>query len=164
MTKRNGVIPVPCVIPAKAGTQRLSTLTNATGFRVKPGMTLLLLIASTSAYAQQSAAGVWRSVDDKTGEAKAEIRIVETNGVVSGRIEKLLRKEAKQDARCDQCEDDRKDKPMLGLEIIRGHKILDPENGREYRLRLTPVEDGKKLEVRGYLGPFYRNQVWVRAQ
>jgi uncharacterized protein (DUF2147 family) len=125
--------------------------------------TALAMFASSLAFAQQTPAGLWRSIDDKTGEPKAEIRITETNGTFTGRVEKLLRKEAKQDARCDKCEDDRKDKPMIGLEIIRGDKILDPENGKEYRLRLTPIDDGRKLEVRGYLGPFYRNQVWVRA-
>jgi uncharacterized protein (DUF2147 family) len=126
-------------------------------------MTALLVLAGSVSLAQQSPAGLWRSIDDKTGEAKAEIRITEANGTYTGRIEKLLRKDARPDAKCDKCEDDRKDKPMVGLEIIRGAKILDPENGNEYRLRLTPLEDGKKLEVRGYLGPFYRNQVWVRA-
>ena len=125
---------------------------------------LLLLFAGGIAFAQQSVTGLWRSIDDKSGEPKAEIRIVEANGTLSGRIEKILKKDAKPDARCDQCDDDRKDKPTLGMEIIRGNKILDPENGREYRLRLTPFDEGKKLEVRGYLGPFYRNQVWLRAE
>ena len=124
----------------------------------------LLLLGGSAAFAQQTVAGVWRSIDDKTGEAKAEIRIVETAAGPSGRIEKLLKKDAKPDSVCDKCEDDRKDRPIVGLEIIRGSKILDPENGREYRLKLTPLEDGRKLEVRGFVGPFYRNQVWVRAQ
>ena len=77
---------------------------------------------------------------------------------------------------CKECSDDRKDKPLLGLEIIRGAKkaegkdvweggkILDPENGRNYTLRMTPVEGGKKLEVRGSIGPFGRTQTWVRVQ
>ena len=131
---------------------------------MKAAATALMLLASGAAFAQSSVAGLWRSIDDKTGEAKAEIRITEGNGTLTGRIEKLLKTDARPDAKCDQCEDDRKDKPMVGLEIIRGNKILDPENGREYRLRLTPFDDGKKLEVRGYLGPFYRNQVWLRAE
>ena len=102
--------------------------------------------------------------------------IADSGGVLTGRIAKLLRKEAKQDAVCDQCTDDRKDKPLLGMEIIRGAKktegkdvweegkILDPENGKTYTLRLTPIEDGKKLEVRGSIGPFGRTQTWVRTQ
>jgi uncharacterized protein (DUF2147 family) len=120
--------------------------------------------AATAAFAQQGVTGLWRNVDDNTGEVKAEIRIVETNGVASGRIEKVLKKDAKPDDRCDKCEGDRKDKPIVGLEIIRGDRILDPENGREYRLSLTPLDGGQKLQVRGYLGPFYRTQTWLRAQ
>ena len=88
---------------------------------------------------------------------------------------KLLRKGAKQDALCDECPDDRKGKPMLGLEIIRGAKkvdgkdvwedgkILDPENGKNYTLKMTPIEGGKKLEVRGSIGPFGRTQTWART-
>ncbi len=65
----------------------------------------------------------------------------------------------------------------LGLEIIRGGKkaegkdvwedgkILDPENGKSYPASFTPIEGGKKLEVRGYgLGPFGRTQTWIRVQ
>jgi len=29
---------------------------------------------------------------------------------------------------------------------------------------MTPVEGGKKLEVRGSIGPFGRTQTWVRVQ
>ena len=133
-------------------------------FRVHCATFATFAFGCRAAFAQATPVGLWRNVDDKTGEVKAEIRIVEAADGLHGRIEKVLKKDAKPDAKCDQCDDDRKDKPMLGLEIIRGNRILDPENGREYRLRLTPLDDGRKLEVRGYLGPFYRNQVWVRAQ
>jgi len=133
-------------------------------FRVFCATFATFAFGCSMAFAQTGVAGLWRNIDDKTGEVKAEIRITETNGVVSGRIEKVLKKDAKSDDKCDKCEDDRKDKPIVGLEIIRGDKILDPENGNDYRLRLTPIEDGKKLQVRGYLGPFYRTQIWVRAQ
>ncbi len=140
------------------------------------GFVIPMLLGSSCALAQTTPVGLWRNLDDKTGEAKAEIRIGENAGVLSGRIEKQLRKDAKPDAKCDECSDDRKDKPMVGLEIIRGAKkaadkdvweggkILDPENGREYRLRLTPIEGGNRLEVRGSFGPFGRTQTWVRAQ
>ncbi|ROZ77421.1 DUF2147 domain-containing protein [Ramlibacter sp. WS9] len=136
----------------------------------------MLSMASVTAFAQVTPVGLWRNIDDKTGEAKAEIRIVESGGVLSGKIEKRLAKDAKPDAKCEECKDDRKDKPMDGLEIIRGAKkaadkdvweggkILDPENGRDYTLRMTPIEGGKKLEVRGSFGPFGRTQTWVRAQ
>jgi uncharacterized protein (DUF2147 family) len=137
---------------------------------------LLIACLACGAYAQTSPVGLWRNIDDKTGEAKAEIRIVDANGVLSGHIEKILKKDAKPDDKCDECRDERKGQPIVGLEIIRGArktdgenvwrdgKILDPENGREYTLRLTPVEGGRKLEVRGAIGPFGRTQTWLRAQ
>ena len=126
--------------------------------------------------AQSTPLGLWRSFDEKTGEAKAEVRIAETAGVLSGKIEKRLLKTAKPEDVCTECSDDRKGQPLLGLEIIRGAKkaegrevweggkILDPENGRNYTLKMTPVEDGKKLDVRGSFGPFGRTQTWTRIQ
>ena len=139
-------------------------------------LAIILVALSASALAQATPVGVWRSIDDKTGEAKAEIRITDSGGVLNGRIEKRLSKDAKPDAKCDECTDERKGKPMDGLEIIRGAKkaegkdvwedgkILDPENGRSYTLRLTLVDGGRKLEVRGSFGPFGRTQTWVRVQ
>jgi len=137
---------------------------------------VLFAVTAASAMAQVTPVGLWRNVDDKTGEVKAEIRIDETNGALLGRIEKALGKDAKPGATCDECSDDRKGKPMVGLDIIRGGKkaegkevceggdTLDPENGKEYRASYTPVDGGKKLEVRGYLGPFWRTQTWMRVQ
>lgn len=136
----------------------------------------LLLSAPLAAFAQMTPVGTWHSIDDKTKEIKSEIVIVEDGGVLTGRITKLLRKEAKQDAVCDKCTDDRKDKPLLGMEIIRGAKkvegkevweegkILDPENGKTYTLRLTPVEAGQKLDVRGSVFGIGRTQTWLRVQ
>lgn len=135
----------------------------------------LLIALSGAALAQMTPVGTWHSIDDKTGELKSQIAITESGGVLTGRIEKLLRKNADQAAVCKECTDDRKDKPLLGLEIIRGAKkvegkdqweggkILDPENGKEYTLRLTPIEDGKKLEVRGSVLFISRTQTWVRV-
>ena len=138
----------------------------------------LLLVASAlcgaSAMAQMSPVGLWRNVDDNTGEVKAEIRIGENGGVLYGQVEKSLKKDGQADATCDECTDDRKGKPIAGLDIIRGGrkvegkdvweggKILDPENGKEYRASFTPIDGGKKLDVRGYLGPFWRTQTWNR--
>ena len=137
---------------------------------------VLFTVTAVSAMAQSTPVGLWRNVDDKTGEAKAEIRIADANGALLGRIEKSLKKDTKPDATCDECADDRKGKPIAGLEIIRGGKkaegkdvweggkILDPENGKEYRASFTPIDGGKKLEVRGYLGPFWRTQTRNRVQ
>jgi uncharacterized protein (DUF2147 family) len=134
------------------------------------------LLTLASAQAQMTPVGSWHSMDEKTGELKSLIVIADKGGALNGHIEKLLRKEADQNCVCKECSDDRKDKPMLGLEIIRGAKqaegkevweggkILDPENGKEYTLRMTPIEGGKKLEVRGSIAFFGRTQTWVRVQ
>jgi uncharacterized protein (DUF2147 family) len=127
--------------------------------------------------AQMSPAGLWKTIDDDTQAAKSLVRITDDAGVVSGTIEKLLDPAAKLDAVCDKCTDERRDKPLLGLTILRhvrqdpgdktvwdGGDIVDPNNGKVYRTRLKPVDGGKKLEVRGYLGPFYRTQVWIRVE
>lgn len=136
-----------------------------------------LVVLAAPALAQMTPEGLWRNIDDKTGEAKAEIRIKDTgNGTLNGVLEKRLLKDAKPGDLCTECSDDRKDKPLLGLEIIRNAKkaegkevwedgkILDPENGRNYTLRMTPIEGGKKLQVRGSIGPFGRTQTWIRIQ
>ena len=138
---------------------------------------IIFVAISAPAWAQMTPEGLWRNIDDKSGEAKAEIRIQGNSaGVLTGVLEKRLAKDAKPDDLCKECSDKRKNQPILGLEIIRGAqkaegkdvweggKILDPENGRNYTLRLTPIEGGKKLEVRGSLGPFGRTQTWVRVQ
>ncbi len=145
-------------------------------FNLATTIALTLGTVCLSAAAQMTPVGTWHTIDDKTNEVKSEITIVETAGVVTGKVSKLLRKETKQDATCTECTDDRKDKPILGLEIIRGAKkaegkevwedgkILDPENGKNYTLRLTPIEGGKKLEVRGSVFGIGRTQTWVRVQ
>jgi uncharacterized protein (DUF2147 family) len=138
----------------------------------------LTLLAAGSSFAQMTPVGTWHSIDDKTGEAKAEIQIVDKDGALSGRVVKSLRNDPNAKKTCDDCKDDRKGKDIIGMEIIRGvkpdssgenlwangGKILDPENGKEYTVKMVPQEGGKKLQVRGYIGPFYRTQVWLRAQ
>ncbi len=126
--------------------------------------------------AQMTPVGTWKSVDDKTGQPKSQIVIADQGGVLEGRIDQLLRPGADPKALCVECKDALKNQPMVGLPIIQGAKkaadkdvwedgkILDPENGKFYTLRLTPIEGGQKLEVRGSIGPFGRTQTWVRVQ
>lgn len=130
---------------------------------------------SVSAMAQMSPVGSWQTIDDKDGTVKSEIRIVENAGVVSGKVDKILDPKTKQDDKCEECTDERKDQLVLGMEILRGLKkvegkdvweggtILDPKNGKVYKATVTPIEGGKKLQMRGYIGFFYRTQVWNRV-
>ncbi|BAO81756.1 uncharacterized protein conserved in bacteria [Serpentinimonas raichei] len=134
------------------------------------------LLLAGSAWAQMSPAGTWHTIDEQTNQPRTEVVISDNGGVLTGRITRLLRPGADQAARCTACTDDRKDQPLIGLEIIRGARqaegrtvwesgrILDPEDGRTYTLRMTPIEAGRKLQVRGSIGPFGRTQTWVRVQ
>ena len=99
-------------------------------------------------------------------------------GELSGVVVRGLEAQPDPEPNCEKCSDDRKGKPKIGLEIIRGGKkvddkdvweggkILDPNNGTDYRLRLAPIDGGKKLEVRGYIGTpmLGRTQTWVRVE
>jgi uncharacterized protein (DUF2147 family) len=136
----------------------------------------LCALAAGSAFAQATPVGVWKTIDDETKAEKSFVRISESGGVLTGRVEKVV-DPAKQDAVCDKCSDDRKDKPVVGMEIIRGVKksedalwdggtILDPNNGKVYKVRLSPAEGGRKLEVRGYIGAplLGRTQTWIRVE
>lgn len=143
---------------------------------IRSFLTFSIVLASSVVWAQNTPIGTWNTIDDATKEIKSEVVITESAGVLTGKVTKLLRKDADQNKVCDECRDDRKDKKVLGLEVIRGAKkaegkdvwesgkILDPENGREYTLRLTPIEAGQKLEVRGSFFGIGRTQTWVRVR
>jgi len=138
---------------------------------------LSLALSAGIARAQNTPVGVWKTIDDETKKEKSLIRITDSGGVLTGKLEKFLDPETKPDTVCDKCTDERKDKPVMGMTLVRNAKqsaddkevweggdILDPKNGKVYKLRLKPQDGGKTLEVRGYIGPFYRNQTWIRAE
>jgi uncharacterized protein (DUF2147 family) len=134
-----------------------------------------LALASVTAAAQGTPVGLWKTIDDDGKTEKSLVRITESGGVLTGKIEKIF-EAGKQDSKCDKCTDDRKDQPVLGMTILRnlkqdaddkeiwsGGEVLDPNNGKVYKTRLKPVDGGKQLQMRGYIGPFYRTQVWHRV-
>ncbi len=141
---------------------------------MKQGISLVFALVSASVFAQ-SPVGLWKTIDDATGKEKSSVRVSEAGGVVSGKIESIV-DPAKQDSKCDECSDERKGKPVIGMTILRNAKkgdgvweggdILDPNNGKVYRVRLTPSADNKKMQVHGYFGVaiFGRTQTWVRAE
>lgn len=136
------------------------------------------VMAIAPAFADDSSpVGLWKNIDDVTGKPKALIRISESNGTLTGQIEKLFRDPGEeQNPKCDKCEDARKNQPIVGMTILSGLKkdgdeynggeILDPNNGKVYKSKLHLTDGGKKLSVRGYIGvPMLgRSQVWVRQE
>ncbi len=140
-------------------------------------LALLLTLASSAALAQASPVGLWKTIDDETKTEKSLVRISESGGVITGKIDKLL-DPTKQDSKCDKCEGARKDQSITGMTIIEGVKknpdeaywdggsILDPNNGKTYKVRITPADGGKRLDVRGYVGAplLGRTQSWIRVE
>jgi uncharacterized protein (DUF2147 family) len=136
-----------------------------------------LSLAASLALAQATPAGLWKTIDDDTKAEKSLVRITDSGGVLTGKVEKILTDKA--DAKCVECTDERKDKPVQGMVILRdikqdpsdkalwiGGDILDPNNGKVYKVRIKPADGGKKLEVRGYIGAplLGRTQTWLRVE
>ena len=144
---------------------------------IRTAIAIVVGLSSISAMAQMSPVGLWKTIDDKDGSVKSEIRVTQTDGVITGKIEKILDPKAKPDEKCVECTDDRKDQSTLGLEIIRGVRkaegkdvweggtIVEPSTGKIYKVKMTPIEGGAKLEMRGFIGfsLLGRTQTWIRV-
>lgn len=135
------------------------------------------LAAAPSLGQELSPLGLWKTVSDDTGEPKAFVRILNEQGKLFGKVEKLILKAGEDpNRRCDACSGDKHDKPIVGMTILwdlaedgegwSGGYILDPDNGRTYKCKLTVVDGGKHLDVRGFIGfsLLGRTQRWIRAE
>ena len=148
---------------------------------MKWGICSLLLINCGLALAMppaesNSPIGTWKTIDDKTGRSKSIVQISEQDGELTGKVLEVLESPAGPHPLCKLCDGERKDQPVEGMVILWGAKrngaswsdgqILDPENGKIYRVTLTLLDDGQKLEVHGYIGvsAIGRSQVWQREQ
>ena len=140
-----------------------------------PALLALALLASAPAFAaEMTPVGTWTTIDDATGKPKSIVQITESNGTLEGKVLEVLQSEQGAHPICKECDGERKDKPVEGMVIIwgvskdgdvwDGGKILDPKNGKTYKVKLTPMEGGNKLDVHGYIGfaLLGRSQVWER--
>jgi uncharacterized protein (DUF2147 family) len=121
----------------------------------------------------ESPVGNWKTVDEKSGKVVSEVRLSEQGGKLVGTITGLTERndKARKPKTCTACKGDEKDKPIVGLVIVKdlsrdgdrykGGSILDPEDGKVYRAEVW-IEDGK-LKVRVHLGPFHKTQTWVKG-
>ena len=134
----------------------------------------IALLITAIASAESSPEGLWMSFDDDGNTPTALVRITKSNNRYSGRIEKILDPKTSPESICSKCSDDRKNQPLIGLEIIkdakvgaqsgqwRDGKILDPDDGQEYKLIMSLQDNGRLLEVKGYWGLFWRTQHWQK--
>lgn len=141
---------------------------------MKSSLVIILLCFTVDLTLAQSVIGKWKTIDDNTGEARSIVDVFERGGKVYGKITKLFRKPGENpDPVCDECEtnDPRYLKKIIGMEFMEGlikddqeygdGNILDPDNGKVYRCKIW-IEDNQ-LKVRGYIGPFYRTQSWLKV-
>lgn len=135
-------------------------------------MFCLLFVAT--ALAQETPVGMWKTIDDETGNERSIVEIYEEGGKLFARVTEFFPAEDEPaEPVCENCKGDRKDQPVLGMVIMwdmeqdddewSGGKILDPKNGKTYRCKIW-IEDNGNLKVRGYLGPFYRTQTWLPVE
>ena len=122
-----------------------------------------------------SPVGRWRTVDDKTGQAKSIVRIIDNSGEIQGQVESVFSPPAVSTSPlCDKCSGDQKNKPIVGMRIMWGLKkdgdefsggrVLDPDEGKVYKCYIKVIDNGAKLQLRGYIGfsLLGRTQTWVR--
>jgi uncharacterized protein (DUF2147 family) len=143
---------------------------------LKSNLSFLICILAVSFIQAQTVLGKWKSIDDETGKPKSIVEIYEYQGKVYGKIVQLFRDPSEdQNPVCKECKDDRKDQLIVGMQIIRDmtlidgyHKngsICDPKSGKVYKCEMwLKAGDSNQLELRGYLGWFYRTQTWQRVQ
>jgi uncharacterized protein (DUF2147 family) len=137
-------------------------------------LALALAVAAPAFAAEMTPVGTWTTIDDATGKPKSIVQITESNGKLEGKVLEVLQSEQGAHPICKECDGERKDKPVEGMVIIwgvskdgdvwDGGKILDPKNGKTYKVKLTMMEGGNKLDVHGYIGfaLLGRSQVWER--
>jgi uncharacterized protein (DUF2147 family) len=142
------------------------------------GLATLGVLLATSALAKgPSAVGSWTTIDDSTKKPRSIVTIWEEGGKLFGKIDKLYRQPNEPEhPLCEKCDGELKNKPVLGMVILRnlkpdgdgwsGGTVLDPENGKTYKVKLALEDGGKRLKVRGYVGfsLLGRTQHWLRAE
>ena len=138
---------------------------------------ITLAVAVVGRADNNSPVGLWKTFDDTGKTAKALVRITEQNGVLQGKIEKLiLPPSVDQHPVCLKCKGERQGQALIGMVILSHLKrineeygegtIYDPEAGETYQCNIKLVDSGRKMSVRGYIGvPMLgRSQIWQREE
>lgn len=141
-------------------------------------LSVLIILCFSNVYANNlsSPIGEWITVSDKTHDKSSIVEIYDNNGKLNGRVVKIFPGNNRNpNDLCKNCPDEFKDKPIQGLEFLwnfvqknetlwHNGGLLDPNNGKIYKGTIKLVDGGKKLELRGYWGPFSRTQTWIRKE
>jgi uncharacterized protein (DUF2147 family) len=137
---------------------------------------VLALVLSTTAWAEgRSPEGRWRTFDDATGAAKSIVSIRIINNQAEAIVERVFAPPAAEERPiCTGCPGEFAARPVIGMRIMWGLKqkgeewvdgrVFDPEARKIYRCKLRVIDDGRKLELRGFIGfsLIGRSQTWSR--
>ena len=134
----------------------------------------VFILLTNLLFSQNTVIGKWKTIDDETGKPISVVEIFEKSGKIYGKVLEIINPKNRNRV-CEKCPPEEKNKPILGLTVIKGlnkdgeeyngGKILDPKSGKLYKCYITP-EDNDKLKVRGYIGIslFGRTQFWHRVK
>ena len=160
---------------------------------MKKILTLLgaLFVFSAAVFAADPACGLWKSIDDKTGEVTAIWKIYEEGGKLFGTIAATT--SDPQDVIASACKESYKNFPVSGavnkMKTVgtpwifnmvkesegnwRDGNIIDPSNGKMYGCVIKYLKKGEKnkkytateptLAMAGTVGPIQVFQYWVSA-
>jgi uncharacterized protein (DUF2147 family) len=143
---------------------------------LRTAFTLAVMATAAPVLAATSPVGTWRTIDDKTHQPSSLVQITEQNGILEGKVIKVLATDDGPNPVCKACDGERKDKPVEGMTIMWGLKqdgdewnggqILDPKNGKIYKVKLSLDATGTTLDVHGYIGfsLIGRSQTWERQE
>lgn len=136
-----------------------------------------LLLGTSAAFAAEvTPVGTWKTIDDETGKPKSIVKVTDEAGELKATVIQVLQSDDGPHPICKHCDGERKDKPVEGMNIMwgvhkdgdiwDGGKILNPQDGKVYKVKLQPSADGTKMTVRGYIGfsLLGKTQVWERQE
>ncbi|MFT6322325.1 MAG: hypothetical protein ACJAT4_003261 [Granulosicoccus sp.] len=132
--------------------------------------TILFFTLFISSSVAQSCVGIWKTIDDETGEEQSQVEIYEKSGKYYGKIIKLINPTTDV---CNTCTGDREGNFLVGMEILwdmeksgstwKNGEIFSPTKDKTYSCKLW-LEGKDILKVRGYVALFYRTQTWHRIK
>jgi uncharacterized protein (DUF2147 family) len=123
----------------------------------------------------QSCTGYWITIDDATGLKKSIVELYKKDGVLYGKVVYIYKRgKDGPNSKCTECSGKLYNQPVMGMLIVKQMQwsgsqwedgtILDPDNGKTYTCTIWLNDANKdKLNVRGYIGPFFRTQEWIRT-
>lgn len=118
----------------------------------------------------QSIIGKWKTYDILTSSKEESIVEISTqNDSLYVKIVKIIPREHQNDL-CTKCDGENKNKPIVGLTILKGAtlqgniwkgaKILNAKSGFYYGCHIS-IKDDKRLRIRGFIGyPFFGKTVY----